>query len=122
MGEQVVTLNAAGGQIAYRFHARDLHLVMGPAVPETSVRFRVLIDGQPPGSAHGADVDDQGNGTVTGQRLHQLIRQPGPIDRPHLRDHLPRSRRSGLRVHLRLDSVPQLAPARNASTSAANSA
>ena len=79
MNEQAATLNEAGGQIAYRFHARDLHLVMGPAVPDTSVRFRVLIDGQPPGAAHGADADDQGHGTVTGQRLHQLIRQPGPI-------------------------------------------
>src|ERR1700674_329161 len=47
----------------------------GPAVPGTSVRFRVLIDGKPPGAAHGIDVDDQGNGTVTDQRLHQLIRQ-----------------------------------------------
>ena len=79
MDEQAVTLNEADGQIAYRFHARDLNMVMGPAAPEVSVRFRVLIDGQPPGAAHGADVDDQGHGTVTGQRLHQLIRQPGPI-------------------------------------------
>jgi hypothetical protein len=52
---------------------------MGPAGPGTSVRFRVLIDGQPPGVAHGADANDQGNGTVTEQRLHQLVRQPGPI-------------------------------------------
>jgi thiol-disulfide isomerase/thioredoxin len=79
MEEQAATLNEAGGQVACRFHARDLHLVMGPAAPDTSVRFRVLIDGQPPGAAHGADADDQGHGTVTGQRLHQLIRQPGPI-------------------------------------------
>ena len=77
--EQAVTLNQAGGRIAYRFHARDLHLVMGPTAAGTPVRFRVLIDGQPPGAAHGADVDDQGHGTVTQQRLHQLIRQPGPI-------------------------------------------
>ncbi len=72
-------LHQAGGQIAYRFHARDLHLVMGPAEPGTPVRFRVLIDEQPPGAAHGTDVDDQGNGTVTEPRLYQLIRQPGPI-------------------------------------------
>jgi thiol-disulfide isomerase/thioredoxin len=77
--ERAATLNEAGGQITYRFHARDLHLVMGPAVRGTSVRFRVLIDGQPPGAAHGADVDDQGTGTVAEQRLHQLIRQPGAI-------------------------------------------
>jgi len=52
---------------------------MGPAAPGTSVRFRVLIDGQPPGAAHGIDVDEQGGGTVTEQRLYQLIRQPKPI-------------------------------------------
>ena len=79
MEEQAVTLNEADGQIACRFHARDLHLVMGPAAPGTDVRFHVRIDGQPPAAAHGADVDDEGNGTVTGQRLHQLIRQPGPV-------------------------------------------
>jgi hypothetical protein len=72
-------LNKPNGGIAYRFHARDLHLVMGPAVPGTSVRFRVRIDGQPPGAAHGTDVDEGGNGTVTEQRLYQLIRQPQPI-------------------------------------------
>ena len=77
--EQAATLNEAGGQISYRFHARDLHMVMGPGAPDAPGRFRVLIDGQPPGPAHGADVDDQGHGTVTEQRLHQLIRQPGPI-------------------------------------------
>jgi thiol-disulfide isomerase/thioredoxin len=79
MEEDAATLNEADGQIAYRFHGRDLHLVMGPAVRGTSVRFRLLIDGQPPGAAHGADVDDQGNGTVVEQRLHQLIRQPDAI-------------------------------------------
>ena len=79
MQEQAVTLNEAGGQIGYRFHARDLHLVMGPAQHGAPVRFRVLIDGQAPGAARGADVDEQGSGTVTEQRLHQLIRQPGPI-------------------------------------------
>jgi thiol-disulfide isomerase/thioredoxin len=72
-------LNTANGRIAYRFHARDLHLVMGPAARGTSVRFRVFIDGQPPGAAHGSDVDEQGNGTVLQERLYQLIRQPGHI-------------------------------------------
>ncbi len=52
---------------------------MGPAAPGTPVRFQVRIDGQPPGAAHGADVDDEGNGTLGQQRLHQLIRQPGRI-------------------------------------------
>jgi len=77
--QEAVVLNKPSGRIAYRFHARDLHLVMGPATPGGSVRFRVLIDGQPPGAAHGIDVDEQGNGTVTEQRLYQLIRQPKPI-------------------------------------------
>jgi thiol-disulfide isomerase/thioredoxin len=76
---QATVLNEANGRIAYRFHARDLHLVMGPPVRGTSVRFRVLIDGEPPGAAHGIDVDEGGNGTATEQRLYQLIRQPKPI-------------------------------------------
>jgi len=79
MEEQATTLNTANGQIAYLFHARDLHLVMGPATPGTSIQFRVLIDGQPPDAAHGTDVDGQGNGTVIEQRLYQLIRQHRPI-------------------------------------------
>jgi thiol-disulfide isomerase/thioredoxin len=74
-----ILLNKAGGRILYRFHARDLHLVMGPASPGTSVRFRVLVDGKPPGPAHGSDVDSEGNGTVGEQRMYQLIRQPKPI-------------------------------------------
>ena len=79
VGKPSTVLNKANGRIAYRFHARDLHLVMGPAAQGTSVRFRVFIDGQPPGAARGIDVDAQGNGTVTEQRLYQLIRQPKPI-------------------------------------------
>ena len=79
VGKQATLLNQANGRIAYRFHARDLHLVMGPAAPGAAVRFRVLIDGQPPGAAHGSDVDDRGYGTVSEQRLYQLIRQPPPI-------------------------------------------
>jgi thiol-disulfide isomerase/thioredoxin len=76
---QAAVLNKPNGRIAYRFHARDLHLVMGPAEPGTSARFRVRIDGQAPGAAHGIDVDEQGDGIVTGQRLYQLIRQPKPV-------------------------------------------
>jgi thiol-disulfide isomerase/thioredoxin len=75
--DQASTSNAAAGRFVYRFHSRDLHLVMGPADPTTTVRFRVLLDGLP--AATGVDVDDQGNGVVTGQRLYQLVRQPGPI-------------------------------------------
>ncbi|HMG71206.1 MAG TPA: redoxin domain-containing protein [Gemmatimonadaceae bacterium] len=80
IGRQATTLNEANGRIVNRFHARDLNLVMGPPVGGAPVRFRVLIDGQPPGAAHGLDVDAQGNGTATEQRCYQLIRQSKPID------------------------------------------
>ena len=79
MGRQATVLNSAGGRIAYRFHARDLHLVMGPSRQGSSVRFRVSIDGMPPGAAHGVDADEGGNGTVVYSRLYQLVRQPKPI-------------------------------------------
>ena len=79
MKKQAVALNRANGRIACGFHARDVHLVMGPARRGAAVRFRVRIDGQPPGAAHGVDVDAQGDGTVSDQRLYQLIRQPKPI-------------------------------------------
>ena len=79
MANQATVLNRAAGRIVCRFHARDVHLVMGPLRQESPVRFRVSMDGQPPGPAHGLDVDDNGSGTVTEQRLYQLIRQPGPI-------------------------------------------
>lgn len=77
--KQAVVLNQSGGRIAYRFHARDLHLVMGPSAPGTSVQFRVLLDGQPAAAARGLDVNERGEGTVSEQRLYQLIRQPQPI-------------------------------------------
>ena len=77
--KEAVALHKAGGRIAYRFHARDLNLVMGPAARAASVWFRVLVEGQPAGVAHGIDVDERGNGTVTEQRLYQLVRQPKPI-------------------------------------------
>ena len=80
MGRTAAVLNKAPGQILYRFHARDVHLVMGPSRPETAVRFRVSIDGHPPGAAHGLDVDEQGRGTLVEPRLYQLIRQSGSID------------------------------------------
>ena len=71
-------LNAADGRIRFRFHARDVHLVL--RARETAVPFRVLVDGEPPGDAHGLDVDEQGRGTLVEPRLYQLIRQPGSID------------------------------------------
>jgi thiol-disulfide isomerase/thioredoxin len=72
-------LNRADGQIAFRFHARDVHLVMGPRSRGASVPFRVLVDGEPPGAAQGLDVDEQGHGTLVQQRLYQLIREPRSI-------------------------------------------
>ena len=83
LAEHAAVLGEAPGRIAIRFHARDVNLVMGPPARGTSVPFRVLIDGQPPGAAHGIDVDEQGNGTVSEQRLYQLIRQPKPISDRH---------------------------------------
>jgi len=79
MQKGAIVLNEAGGRIAYRFHARDLHLVMGPGAGQAPVRFRVVLDGEPLGAAYGIDVDDQGNGTAGERRLYQLIRQRGPV-------------------------------------------
>jgi thiol-disulfide isomerase/thioredoxin len=72
-------LHRAEGRLAFRFHARDVNLVMGPRAPGESVPFRVLVDGEPPGDAHGLDVDEHGRGTVARQRLYQLIRERGSI-------------------------------------------
>jgi cytochrome c biogenesis protein CcdA/thiol-disulfide isomerase/thioredoxin len=79
VGDEDAILNAAGGRIVFRFLARDLHLVLGPRDDGESIRFRVRIDGAPPGENHGTDVDASGEGTVTEQRLYQLIRQSGEI-------------------------------------------
>jgi thiol-disulfide isomerase/thioredoxin len=78
-GEEAATLNKSGGKIIYRFHARDVNLILGPVKPGVTVNFKVLIDGHAPGAAHGVDVDEQGNGKVAEQGMYQLIRQPGPI-------------------------------------------
>jgi hypothetical protein len=79
VGRGASVLSGAEGTIAFRFHARDVNLVMGPPARGTPVPFRVRVDGEPPGEAHGLDVDEEGNGTGTQQRLHQLIRQSGSI-------------------------------------------
>ncbi len=71
-------LNRAGGRIAFRFHARDVHLVLASQDPGASVPFRVLIDGRPPGDDHGLDVDAEGQGAVVEPRLYQLVRQREP--------------------------------------------
>jgi len=79
MGKEADVLNEPNGTIRYRWHSRDVNLIMGPASPGPTVRFRVLIDGKTPGAAHGTDVDEEGNGTITGQRMYQLVRQPSTI-------------------------------------------
>jgi thiol-disulfide isomerase/thioredoxin len=76
---QGVALGNGGGRIAFRFHSRDVNLVMGPPERGASVPFRVLVDGEPPGDAHGLDVDGDGRGTAGRQRLYQLVREPGAI-------------------------------------------
>jgi cytochrome c biogenesis protein CcdA/thiol-disulfide isomerase/thioredoxin len=79
VGPESATLDTDNGKIDYRFHARDLHLVLGPGTDSKPIHFRVMIDGKPPGDNHGADTDADGNGVVEGQRLYQLIRQNGAI-------------------------------------------
>jgi thiol-disulfide isomerase/thioredoxin len=79
VGEERAQLDAPNGSIVYRFHARDLHLVLGPSAEGCKIRYRFTIDGKAPGEAHGIDADAEGNGVVTTQRLYQLIRAPEPI-------------------------------------------
>jgi hypothetical protein len=79
IGSVAGRLNQPDGSISYRFFARDLNLVMGPPATDKPVRFTVLLDGEPPGPAHGVDIDGHGNGTAEYQRMYQLIRQPEPI-------------------------------------------
>jgi cytochrome c biogenesis protein CcdA/thiol-disulfide isomerase/thioredoxin len=76
---QIATLLSPTGAIVYRFHARDLHLVLGPGGDGKPIRFRVTLDGKPPGPDHGMDTDADGYGTVTESRLYQLIRQQGAV-------------------------------------------
>ena len=77
-GEKAI-LAGAPGRIVFRFHARDLHLVLGPTAAGKPVRFHVLLDGKPPGDNHGVDIDAAGAGKIDTQRLYQLIRQTGPV-------------------------------------------
>jgi thiol-disulfide isomerase/thioredoxin len=76
---QVAVLKSTGGKIVFHFHARDLHLVLGPTTDGKPVRYRVTIDGQAPGDNHGVDADAQGNGVVKDHRLYQLVRQKGAV-------------------------------------------
>jgi hypothetical protein len=77
--EHVAVLKSTDGKIVFRFHARDLHLVLGPTADGKPVRFRVTIDGQEPGENHGVDTDAQGNGVVADHRLYQLVRHEGAV-------------------------------------------
>jgi hypothetical protein len=79
MASQAAISNRTGARLRYRFHARDLHMVVGPAVRRSTVRFRISIDGEPLGLAHGLDTDGAGNGEITEQRMYQLVRQVQPI-------------------------------------------
>ena len=72
-------LDQKDGSIVFKFHARDLHLVLGPPPDGKMIRFLVKIDGKAPGASHGSDVDPDGEGAVKEQRLYQLVRQSGPI-------------------------------------------
>ncbi|WP_414441526.1 cytochrome c biogenesis protein DipZ [Burkholderia sp. 22PA0106] len=82
VGAEAAVAAAPGARIVYRFHARDLHLVLAPGADGRPVRIRVAIDGAPPGDAHGADIHADGSGIVNAARLYQLVRQRGPV-----RDH-----------------------------------
>ncbi len=77
------TATSPGAGLVYRFRARDLHLVLGPGAANRPVRFRIQLDGAPPGDSHGSDIDTMGNGVVQQHRLHQLVRLPTGSDLPH---------------------------------------
>jgi thiol-disulfide isomerase/thioredoxin len=78
IGRESVSADQAGGSIAYRFHARDAHLVLSPGARER-IPFRVLLDGEAPGPSHGVDVDEAGNGLLGTGRLYQLAREQGEV-------------------------------------------
>jgi hypothetical protein len=79
VGAESAVSSTAADKIVFRFHARDLHLVLGPGPDGKPVRFRVTVDGHDPGPDRGSDIDAKGNGSVGEQRLYQLIRQSGPV-------------------------------------------
>ena len=79
MKSEFSALKTAPGKVGYQFHACDVHLVMGPGATGKAIRFRVLIDGKPPGPAHGVDIDAEGFGSVDQPRMYHLIRQSAPI-------------------------------------------
>lgn len=79
VGEEFATAAGPSGKIAHRFHARDLHMVLTPSAPKRPVRFRVRLDGAPPGDDHGWDVAPDGSGTIKAPRMYQLVRQARPV-------------------------------------------
>jgi thiol-disulfide isomerase/thioredoxin len=78
IGQEKVVLDRAGGSIAYRFHARDAHLVLSPGA-NAPIPFRVLLDGEAPGRSHGADVSQDGTGLLRDGRLYQIVREHGAV-------------------------------------------
>ncbi len=78
IGRENAVLERAGGSIAYRFHARDAHLVLSPGI-RGPIPFRVLLDGRGPGASHGVDVDEDGNGVLVEGRMYQLVREHGTV-------------------------------------------
>ncbi len=79
VGEEAAELEAGGGSITYRFHARDLNLVLAPPASGAPVRFAVTLDGEAPGAARGLDAEESGEGVVSEPRMYQLIRQRGAV-------------------------------------------
>lgn len=79
LGKEAPHLNKPGGGVIFRFHARDLNLVSGPAKRGDTIPFQAYLDGEPLGAAHGADANERGEGKIHDQRLYQLVRQPEPI-------------------------------------------
>jgi hypothetical protein len=75
---ELAVATGANGRVIQRFHARDLHMVLGPAADGRPVRFRVTLDGRPPLADHGADINEQGEGVIEGHKLYQLVRQQTP--------------------------------------------
>ena len=94
-----VVLREPGGSIAYRFHARDAHLVLSPGAEEP-IPFRVLLDGEAPGPSHGADIDNDGNGLLSDGRLYQLVREHDAIRERTLE--IAFLEPGGVRVHIRV--------------------
>ena len=107
IGRENVTLERAGGSIAYRFSARDAHLVLSPGTHDP-IPFRVLLDGQAPGASHGEDVDADGNGVLGDGRLYQLVRQHDGAAERTVEITFAEPGAAGLRVHVRLVGATRL--------------